>query len=177
MCTVILGAIQILGTFISGIVVDRVGRKILLFLSSILMASCLISIGFYFWLQQHKADMSTLGWLPLTSLVIFILGYAIGFGPIAWIILGELVGIEIKKFALGVATAVGFSVQTLSTFSFHTLVQLTSPAFAFWVRALTCSSAVIFIMLLPETKNKSLQEIQDELTGKKPKGENDNLPM
>ncbi len=167
LCTVVLGAIQIFGTLASGIIVDRLGRKILLLVSGVVMVVAHIALGYYFWLQEGKKDTSTIGWLPLISLVAYIFGYAIGFGPLQWVMLGELIGSEIKRFAFGIACAACLICQTFVIFYFQILIEWTSASTTFWSFSVACILATAFTILLPETKNKSLQQIQDELAGKK----------
>lgn len=59
--------------------------QILLYVSSIGMMVTLAALGAYFYIKEiPQSDVSTLGWLPLGSLVIFVLSFSLGFGPIPW---------------------------------------------------------------------------------------------
>ncbi len=175
LCTVFLGATQILGTIVGGVLVDWIGRKVLLRISGIAMAICLAILGYYFWLQDHE-QAYTSSWVPLLLLVVFILGYGIGFGPICWIMQGELLGPDIKQFAFGVAVIVNLVFQILAIFSFQLLVKSAGMSVAFWMYSLLCLLATVMVFLLPETKNKSLKEIQDELAGERLKNLDD-IPL
>lgn len=51
----------------------------------------LVAMGVFFYLKEQKGDdgVSSLGWLPLTSLVVYIAFFSIGFGPVPWVIMGQ----------------------------------------------------------------------------------------
>ena len=88
--TIIVGVIQVVSTFISTLVVDRLGRRILLLISDCVMAICTLLLGIYFYLLNEHDDVSNLGWLPLTSVCVFIVVFSLGYGPIPWMMVGEL---------------------------------------------------------------------------------------
>ncbi|KAK2702493.1 hypothetical protein QYM36_018897, partial [Artemia franciscana] len=87
----IVGVVQVAATIISSILSDRAGRKTLLILSAFAMVICLIVLGVFFYLQKNDPALATsIGWLPLVSLMIYVTFFSIGFGPIPWAIMGEL---------------------------------------------------------------------------------------
>lgn len=79
-----------MSTFIATGLIDKLGRKILLYASSATMAVTLITLGTFFNYKNNGYDVSNYGWLPLASFVFFIIGFAIGFGPIPWLMMGEI---------------------------------------------------------------------------------------
>lgn len=95
LATIIVGIVQFLATCSSIFLVDRAGRKILLLISSTLMSVSLVVLGIFFQLQDNgKGD--GIGWLPLVCLMIFITAFSIGYGPIPWMMLGELIPQKVK---------------------------------------------------------------------------------
>lgn len=54
------------------------------------MAITLITLGTFFNYKNNGGDVSQYGWLPLASFVVFIVGFAVGFGPIPWLMMGEI---------------------------------------------------------------------------------------
>jgi facilitated trehalose transporter len=87
--TILVGAIQIVASIISSILMDRAGRRILLMISGVLMTVALGALGFFFYLKEQDPDTaSTIGWLPLVCLIMFIVAFSLGFGPIAWLLAG-----------------------------------------------------------------------------------------
>lgn len=166
LCTIILGIVQTTATIVASILVDKAGRKILLIISSTGMAICLVALGYYFHLKDTGAAVSELGWLPLGSLVGFIIVFSLGFGPLPWMMSGEILSSEIKSVGSGCAVAVNWGCVSLVTFYFQPLCQSLSTAVTFWGFAVICSIATLFsLIMVPETKGKSMQQIQDELAG------------
>lgn len=90
LCTIIVGIVNFISTFIATALIDKLGRKILLYASSATMAVTLITLGTFFNYKKNGYDVSQYGWLPLVSFVFFIIGFAIGFGPIPWLMMGEI---------------------------------------------------------------------------------------
>ncbi len=133
------------------------------------MAISLVVLGYYFWIEDHEAAAPGPDWIPLLSLMIYILGFAIGFGPVAWLMMGELLGPDIKKFAFGIACVACLVCQTLAVASFQRLTLEVGRSITFWMYSSMCILAAMFVFPIPETKNKSLKEIQNELAGKSPK--------
>lgn len=88
--SIIVGAVHVGGTFIATIIVDKAGRKILLLLSSSVLTLMMIALGVFFYLQDNapeEADKIT--WVPLVSLCAYILFFAIGYGPVPWVMISE----------------------------------------------------------------------------------------
>lgn len=70
--SIIIGVVQVLMTFASAALVERAGRKMLLLFSSTVMALCLAVLGVYFHFKEAKYDVSNINYIPLLSLVLFI---------------------------------------------------------------------------------------------------------
>lgn len=86
LATIIVGVMQVIATFISSIIVDKLGRRILLLLSVSVMALCTIVLGIYFFLsEKNPSSMESLGWLPIVAMCVFIVMFSLGFGPIPWV--------------------------------------------------------------------------------------------
>lgn len=84
-CSIIIGVVQVLMTFAAAALVEKAGRKILLLLSSTVMCLCLATLGVYFYLKEVlQHDVSNIGIIPLLSLVLFIVCFSLGYGPIPW---------------------------------------------------------------------------------------------
>lgn len=82
LCTIIVGVVNFMATFIATILIDRLGRKKLLYISDVAMIITLMTLGTFFYYKNTGADISNIGWLPLGAFVIFVLGFSLGFGPI-----------------------------------------------------------------------------------------------
>jgi facilitated trehalose transporter len=78
-------------TFLATILIDRFGRKVLLYISSVTMILSLMVLGTFFYLKDHTdTDVTPYGLLPLVSSVIYVVGFSFGFGPIPWLMMGEI---------------------------------------------------------------------------------------
>lgn len=85
LATIIVGVMQVVATFVATLVVDRLGRRILLLISDSVMALCTLLLGVYFFMQDRDPNsVDNLGWLPIVSLCVFIVTFSIGFGPVPW---------------------------------------------------------------------------------------------
>ncbi|KPJ19334.1 Facilitated trehalose transporter Tret1 [Papilio machaon] len=104
--TIIIGAVQVVASMITPLVVDRLGRRLLLLVSTCGTAIGLALLGMYFLLNsQNSPVVSSIGFLPILSLVLFIVTYCWGLGPLPWAVMGELLPIEVKAVASPIATA------------------------------------------------------------------------
>jgi SP family facilitated glucose transporter-like MFS transporter 8 len=89
--TIIIGVMQVIATFVSTMIVDRVGRRILLLISDSVMALCTLALGIFFYMKDNNKDsVSGLGWLPVLSLCVFIICFSLGLGPVPWLMIGKL---------------------------------------------------------------------------------------
>jgi len=114
LCTIIVGAVQVCASIASAILMDKAGRRILLLVSGVAMTLSLAVLGGYFYMKANQPDVaSTIGWLPLTCLILFIVAFSIGFGPIAWMMVGEILPPGVK----GAASAMSTSFNWLNTFA------------------------------------------------------------
>jgi len=83
-----VGVIQIIASFLSSVVIDRFGRRPLLLISEIVIMISLFTIGLFFYLRSYdESVVVTLSWLPLASLLLFSIGFALGMGPVPFIYL------------------------------------------------------------------------------------------
>jgi SP family facilitated glucose transporter-like MFS transporter 8 len=137
-------------------------------MSSAVMATCLSILGLYLHLKEQDYDVRGINWLPLASVAVFIIVFSMGFGPIPWIMIGELFPSNVKGIASAVAAASSWILAFAVTKAFQNLLDLLGSAVTFWLFAMMCVAGTVFTALLvPETKGKDLEEIQLELSGKK----------
>ena len=91
--TIILGVIQVLGCVIATLIVNRVGRKLLLSISLTICSLTMSGLGtttYFVHQDQTASPESFLRWLSLVFLIVFVLGFTLGLGPVPWILVGEL---------------------------------------------------------------------------------------
>ncbi|KAG7201269.1 hypothetical protein KM043_004048 [Ampulex compressa] len=169
--TIIVGVVQMLASCVTPLVVDRLGRRMLLVLSGVGAAVSCGALGLYYYLKQVEGSsvVDSISWLPVLSLVVFISTYSVGWGPLPWAVMGEMFSSTVKAKASGITVCVCWFLAFLIT-KYSSAIQINFGNYtSFWFFGICCVVSVLFtILLLPETKGKTLQQIQDELNGVKP---------
>ncbi|KAH8325211.1 hypothetical protein KR074_010489 [Drosophila pseudoananassae] len=166
-CTIIVGVVNFLATFIATLLIDRAGRKILLYVSNIAMIITLFVLGGFFYCKAHGPDVSHLGWLPLSCFVIYILGFSLGFGPIPWLMMGEILPAKIRGSAASVATAFNWTCTFVVTKTFQDMIDVMGAHGAFWLFGVICFIGLFFVILyVPETQGKTLEDIERKMMGR-----------
>ncbi|XP_011313990.1 facilitated trehalose transporter Tret1 isoform X1 [Fopius arisanus] len=164
----ILGVIQIICTGLCVVVVDRHGRRPLLLFSSIGSLFSTGAAAIYFNLQYMSIDTSNIEWLPAVGCMFYVIFYSLGLAGLPITMIGELFPTNIKLLA---CVIVGFF--TYSTgFAVSKVYQIISDSVgthvSFWIfTGFDTIGSIYIYFCVPETKGKTLQEIQDELHRKK----------
>ena len=164
-----IGGVNVLATFIAVAYVDRFGRRPLLFAGLVGMAASLTTVGIAFQFMD-SADTSgagtggptTAGLITLVALVVFIASFAFSLGPVVWTVINEIFPNRVRGRAVAVATAVNWGAAFLVSEFFLTLIDAIGSSATFWLFAAFAVIAYVWIWRkVPETKGKSLEEIQE----------------
>jgi MFS family permease len=104
------------------------------------------------------------GWLALACLLVYIAGFAIGLGPVFWLMISEIFPLQMRGPAMAVCTMFNWGFNFLISYTFLTLTDKLTKAGAFWLYAFFGLCAIAFFAtFVPETKDRSLEEIQSDL--------------
>ncbi len=154
---VVFGTVTVLSTVVAMLVVDKLGRKPLLLVGIAGVGLTLFLGGWLF---------SSIG--PIWLLVIFALFLAcfnISYGPICWIIISEVFPTKVRGRAMSISTFSLWAGCTLVTITFPKLLDGLGPTHTFWLYAVTTPIAFLFVwFLVPETKGRTLEEIERQFT-------------
>ena len=152
---VIIGSINLSFTILAILMIDKFGRRPLLISGTAGMLVSTTAIGLLFVFDLAE------GILLLSFILVFIACFAFSLGPVVWVILSEIYPTRIRGRAMSIATfAVWIGTATLGQMIPISLENL-GPALTFWIFALFCIPTLyIGIRLLPETKGKTLEEIE-----------------
>ncbi|KAK5644661.1 hypothetical protein RI129_005961 [Pyrocoelia pectoralis] len=158
---VTVSIVQFIIAYVAAMIIDKHDRRFYLMLSSIGMMVCLAALGLYFHLKVNNITFAGLGMLPLGSLVLFIVSFSLGFGPIPWMILSELLAPEIKGVGSGIAVMTNWLLVFVVTFSFPLMNSGLGGHITFYIFAVILLIGTAFVYYyVPETKGKTLNEIQ-----------------
>ena len=163
-----VAAIQLLGAILATFCVEVFGRRIMLIFSQAVMGLCLAVLGTYFYFQDQGYDMTSLSVLPIICVSLYLFTNATGVAPITYILISETLHPDIRGIATTIATSNIWALAFLITTLYPVLLGLLGLAGCYWAFASVCVFCIIFtIFQIPETKNRSLQSILDELNGVK----------
>ena len=165
-----IGAVNILFTFVAVLYVDRLGRRPLLLSGLVGMGASLIAVGFCFLhlhpITANKASASNspsdAGVVTLVALVVFIASFAFSLGPVVWTVINEIFPSSVRGRCVAVATGANWCATWIVSQVFLSLVKIIGEPTTFWMFAAICGVAFLFVWrLVPETKGKSLAQIQE----------------
>ncbi len=152
-----IGIVNVLMTMVAIWLVDRVGRRMLLLwgLAGMGVSLCLLSLGF---ILGHGP---ALGWMTAASLTAYIGFFAIGLGPVFWLLISEIFPMAIRARGMSAATIANWLSNLVVALTFLDLAALLGHAGVFLLyAALTFAGLVFAYRLVPETKGLSLEAVQ-----------------
>lgn len=159
--TVIVGAVNAAFTLVAIFTVDRWGRRPLAIWGGVIMAVAMFWLGAVF-------NMQMLGSMALVAMMLYVAGFAMSWGPVVWVLLAEIFPNPIKGQALAIAVAAQWIANLLVSWSFKVLDgnsllnDLFHHGFSYYFYgAMSVASALFVYFLVPETKGRRLEEIQE----------------
>lgn len=155
---VVTGVTNVVFTFVAIRTVDRWGRRALMLFGSASLAVIYAVLGACYW-----AGVS--GVFMLALVVLAIACYAMSLAPVTWVVLSEIFPARVRGAAMAVSTFFLWAASFVLTYTFPSLNEAVGAAGAFWLYGAICVAGFLFIRArLPETKGKTLEELEHELT-------------
>lgn len=177
-----VGLVKLLATLFTVWRVDNYGRRFLLFVGISMMAASLVLIGTAFLFREcstpgvdlANCDEADVG-LPkpwafatVAGLMVYVSGYQVGFGPIAWLLISEVFPLQARGAALSIAAVVNFGSNIGMTLTTKVLQDALTPAGVFFGYLGFCMVSLLFVkFVVPETKGKTLEQIERQLAAPK----------
>jgi len=183
-----VGLVSAAATATSVVLVDLFGRKILLIASGLTMCVSSFGLGAHFYLTRDCSSnvnittsiLSVAGsrllgsnnlsncdeLKPLVIIVIigYIIGFAIGWGPIPFILISELFPLQTRGFLAGVVSVVNWGCAALVSGAYNEFAILVNPYGAWWTFGIINMISSLYVtVFLPETKGKKLEDIEEQL--------------
>lgn len=164
--TVIVGLTNMLSSFIAIAFLDRWGRKPLLTTSFTIMGVSMVVLGT---LIHSGVSSSVEQYLAIGILLLFIMGFAMGAGPVVWLLCSEVQPLKGRDFGITVSTTTNWIANMVVGATFLTLLESFGNANTFWLYGgLNLIFILITFLLIPETKNVTLEHIEGNLMQGKP---------
>lgn len=152
-----IGVVNVLTTLGAIWLVDRVGRRVLLLFGLAGMGASLVLLALTFLLGHGPA----LGWLTAASLTAYVGCFAIGLGPVFWLLISEIFPLAVRGSGMSAATIANWVANLIVALTFLDLVDLLGrPGVFFLYAALTFGALWFSRKLVPETKGLSLEEVE-----------------
>ncbi len=165
--TIIVGIVNLTFTVVAILTVDKYGRKPLMIIGSLGMAISMILLGFTFFLGQAGGALTTgQGYAALAFMLLYTAAFAMSWGPVCWVLLAEIFPNSIRA-ALSIAVAAQWIANWVVSLTFPIMndnVWLTEKfnhGFSYWIYGIMgILSAVFMWKFVPETKGKTLEEME-----------------
>ncbi|MCR9253520.1 MAG: D-xylose transporter XylE [bacterium] len=168
--TIIVGAINLVFTIIAIATVDKYGRKPLQMIGALVMGVSMISLGITF-------ATNSMGMFSLIFMLTYVAAFAISWGPVTWVLLSEIFPNKIRSQALAWAVMAQWISNFIVSQTFPMmnnnswLTEKFNHGFAYWIYGLVGFIAAWFVWkMVPETKGKSLEEMESLWEGKPERG-------
>ncbi|XP_044517225.1 solute carrier family 2, facilitated glucose transporter member 6 isoform X1 [Gracilinanus agilis] len=174
----IVGAVRLVSVLIAATTMDKAGRKILLFVSASIMFVANLVLGLYVHFSPQPPAPNTtvdlshgaleasgsgsyLMLIPLLATMLFIMGYAMGWGPITWLLMSEILPLKARGVASGLCVLVSWLTAFVLTKSFLLVVNAFGLQVPFYFFAAICLVNLVFTgCCVPETRRRSLEQIE-----------------
>ncbi|CAH1153890.1 unnamed protein product [Phaedon cochleariae] len=163
---ILFAGIMLISAIFSSLQVDKYGRKVLLIISSVSSAMCLLAIAIYFHLKSTGIDVLPVSWIPIVSVMVYGAFFKIGVGMVPIIVTAEIFPSNMKAFGMTIADAMFIiggivGIQIYQRMAGPLGIHVPFYFFGCWGFFV----AIFTHFFIPETKGKSLDEIQSLLKG------------
>jgi len=154
---------------VSIFLLDRIGRRPLLLIGVAGQIVGLAILGAAFHFQQLASLTKD---LAIGSLVIYVASFAVGLGPIFWLLISEIYPLKVRGAAMSAVTVTNWGMNLVVSVTFLSLISVLGEAETFWLYgAIAVAAWIFFYRLVPETNGKTLEQIEAYMrSGKHPRG-------
>ena len=154
---VVTGIANLIFTFVAIYTVDRLGRRALMLIGAGGLAGIYAILGLCYYMEMS-------GILMVSLVVLAIACYAMSLGPVTWVLISEIFPNRVRAVAVATATFALWVASCTLTYTFPFLNTFLGTSATFWIYACICLAGFLFFLKkLPETKGKSLEELEKEL--------------
>ncbi|XP_017075057.2 LOW QUALITY PROTEIN: facilitated trehalose transporter Tret1 [Drosophila eugracilis] len=160
MAAIIVGFIQLLGTYTSTVLVERLGRKLLLLVSAVGIGLGQSAMGIYSYFQVLGWHVSTFSWVPIAGFSFMLFLAAVGLLSLPFLVISEIMPQKIRSTAIMLLMSVLWLISTCAIKLIPAFIEsLGMHGTVFMFASLSFSAAVFIAVFVPETKGKSVEAI------------------
>ncbi|XP_043279024.1 facilitated trehalose transporter Tret1-like isoform X2 [Venturia canescens] len=170
LAAVILGVVRLLSTIAACILCRRCGRRPLTMISSVGCGLSMLGLGTYMWYLAYWKENSitpSFTWIPVACIFVYTITCTLGFLVIPWVMIGEVYPVAVRGVIGGLTTMTAHSFVFMVVKTYPLLCEAITRHGTFLMYGfISFFGTVYFYICLPETQNKSLQEIEDYFSGR-----------
>jgi sugar porter (SP) family MFS transporter len=156
-----VGITNVVFTIVAVLLLDKVGRRALLIVGT---AGCILSLAMLGVFFASGTLQRSDSWIALVCLVVYIASFAIGLGPVFWLMISEIFPLRVRSPAMAISTVGNWTSNFLVSSFFLTAVSAITRQGTFWLYAgLGVLALLFFVFRVPETKGRSLEQIAEDL--------------
>uniref|UniRef100_A0A182XZR5 Major facilitator superfamily (MFS) profile domain-containing protein n=1 Tax=Anopheles stephensi TaxID=30069 RepID=A0A182XZR5_ANOST len=177
MSSIVVATLQLIGSYVSTMTVEKAGRRVLLVVSTLGCAVCTITMGTYTFLQEMDVEVDYFRWVPVASMSALVFINAIGIGIVPFIIMTEILDPKIRGSVVTFCLLEFSGVAYLVVKYFPIAVEQLGMYTCMWFFSCCCVASAAFVLTcMPETKGKNFEQISESLNGGKKAGHKDVAP-
>ena len=151
--TIVMGLVNVIFTVVAILTVDKWGRKPLLITGSIGMAIGMVAIGML-------SFMEVIGIGTLVFIIVYTASFMMSWGPICWVLIGEIFPNKIRGKAIAIAVAAQWSANYFISSTYPAMMEFSGGATYMFYGIMSILSAIFVWKMVPETKGKTLEEME-----------------
>lgn len=183
--TAIMGVVMIVAYAFTPFLVERTGRRVMLNISAVGVFVCSLALGACFYVHEgmygfpgsggpftnstslpttsaaDAASNQIVAYVAVIATVGYMGSYSLGYGPLPWVIISELIPLRARATVGGIAIFLTWLLTFIVTKTFAPLSTLIGVAGCFWIFSGFSALSILYVtFLLPETKGRTLEEIE-----------------
>ena len=171
MQAVLVGLVNLVFTVTAILLIDKLGRRPLMLTGLFIIAFCMLLLAYGFSSASYTDSGELMGVNPvliLIGILGFVAGFAISLGPVMWVLFSELFPNRIRGIAISFVGLINSSISFIVQLVFPWELENFGPSITFLIYGAFAVAGLIFVWrTLPETKGRSLEELEVELVSRK----------
>nr|XP_021209318.1 sugar transporter protein 3 isoform X2 [Bombyx mori] len=159
----VMDLLRLIASVVACVICKQYGRRPLCFISGGLTTISMVGLSMFLYLKPEN-----MAWIPLSCLMLYICAISIGLVPLPWMMCGEIFPIKVRGLGSGISSAMAFVCFFIVVKTAPGMMTYLGEVFTFsFYGTVAFFGTIILFFALPETKGKSLQEIEEKFKSKK----------